>query len=571
MRILLLCHAFNSLTQRLFVELRERGYEVSVEFDINDAVTREALALFRPQVVVASFLKRRLPEDVWRAVPCLVVHPGPLGDRGPSALDWAILEGEPHWGVTVLQAEAELDGGAVWETANFPMRPAAKGSLYRHEVTETAVALVLESLARLAAGDRPVPLSSLLPAGGHSRWRPAMRQADRAIDWHHDDTATVLRKLRSGDGSPGVLDPVAGRPVALFDGHAAVGLVGRPGAFIARSGEAVCRATVDGAVWIGRMREPAADGNHGLKLPAVGVVERLLGGAALAALPEAGGGYSDLGYEEQGPVGYLHFPFHNGALNTDRCRRLLDRLRMALSRGIRVLVLTGGPDFWSNGIDLNPIEAAASPADESWAAINAIDDVAAALITACDTLIIAALAGNAGAGGLFLALAADLVWARIGVVLNPHYKGMGNLYGSEYWTYLLPRRCGADRARLVTEARLPMGSPEARRLGLIDEAFGSGLADFRGGVALRAAALAHDPALPALLQEKRRRRAGDEATKPLAAYRAEELAQMRLNFYGFDPSYHVARYNFVFKVPKSRTPLHLARHRQRTVPGVGHE
>ena len=57
--------------------------------------------------------------------------------------------------------------------------------------------------------------------------------------------------------------------------------------------------------------------------------------------------------------------------------------------------------------------------------------------------------GNAGAGGVFLALAADQVWARHGVVLNPHYKNMGNLYGSEYWTYLLPRRA-EGRARRAT-------------------------------------------------------------------------------------------------------------------------
>ena len=37
---------------------------------------------------------------------------------------------------------------------------------------------------------------------------------------------------------------------------------------------------------------------------------------------------------------------------------------------------------------------------------------------------------------------------------------------------------------------------------------------------------------------------------------------MKLNFYGFDPSYHVARYHFVHRVPHAWTPLHLARHRQ---------
>jgi putative two-component system hydrogenase maturation factor HypX/HoxX len=37
---------------------------------------------------------------------------------------------------------------------------------------------------------------------------------------------------------------------------------------------------------------------------------------------------------------------------------------------------------------------------------------------------------------------------------------------------------------------------------------------------------------------------------------------MKLNFYGFDSSYHVARQHFVAKVPHARTPLWLARHRR---------
>ena len=79
MRILLLTHAFNSLTQRLHVELRERGDEVSVELDIHPDITREAVALYRPDLVIAPFLKRAIPEDVWRSVRCLIVHPGAAG------------------------------------------------------------------------------------------------------------------------------------------------------------------------------------------------------------------------------------------------------------------------------------------------------------------------------------------------------------------------------------------------------------------------------------------------------------------------------------------------------------
>jgi folate-dependent phosphoribosylglycinamide formyltransferase PurN len=130
MRVLLLTHSFNSLAQRIFVELEARGHDVSVEFDIHDSVTEEAVALFKPDCIVAPFLKRAIPERVWRRLPCFIVHPGIVGDRGPTALDWAILKGLPHWGVTVLQAEAEMDGGPVWASAAFEMREATKSCAY---------------------------------------------------------------------------------------------------------------------------------------------------------------------------------------------------------------------------------------------------------------------------------------------------------------------------------------------------------------------------------------------------------------------------------------------------------
>jgi putative two-component system hydrogenase maturation factor HypX/HoxX len=226
----------------------------------------------------------------------------------------------------------------------------------------------------------------------------------------------------------------------------------------------------------------------------------------------------------------------------------------------------GGPDFWSNGMNLNLIEAAESPADESWRNINAIDDLAHAILTTQGKLTAAALQGNAGAGGVFLARAADYVWLREGVLLSPHYKDMGNLYGSEFWTYSLPRHAGAGKTAAIMERRLPMGADEALATGLACEKSGKTPEEFAAKIRLKAAALADAPDFEDRLAKSQAARAADEAAKPLAAFREEELARMRLNFYGFDPSYHVARYNFVRKVPKSRTPLTIARHRVRARP-----
>ncbi len=560
MRILLLTHSFNSLAQRMFVELGAHGHEVTVELDINDAVTIDAVRLAEPDLVIAPFLKRAIPEAVWRRVVCLVVHPGPRGDRGPSALDWAILEGEKEWGVTVLQAEAEMDAGPVWAWRTFQMRDAAKSSLYRNEVTQAAVAAVLEAVERVASRSF---LPERLAVGAE---RVAARQPDRAIDWGRDTAATVSRKIRSADGSPGLKDELFGRTVYLHDAHAAPGLSGAPGAVVARSGPAIARATADGAVWIGHVRDPA--GPHPFKLPVTSVLAGNLVGVPEIEV-DSPRGYCEIRYEEDGPVGALYFDFYNGAMGTEACRRLHAAYRAALERPTKVIVLMGGAEFWSNGMNLNLIEAAPSPADESWRNINALDDLSEAIIRTESHLTIAALRGNAGAGGVFLARAADRVWLRDGIVLNPHYKDMGNLYGSELWSYLLPKRAGHEAASRIVQARLPMGADEAVSLGLADACLGACRTQFPAHVAERAQALAVGPTWRALINEKKRGRAADEAEKPLSRYRAEELERMRLNFYGFDPSYHVARSNFVRKVVKSRTPVTIARHRDRRLQLIG--
>jgi putative two-component system hydrogenase maturation factor HypX/HoxX len=517
---------------------------------------------------VAPFLKRRIPASVWQRHRCIVVHPGPAGDRGPSALDWAILDGAAEWGVTAIEANGEFDAGAVWASRSFPMRPATKSSLYRREVTEAAVQALQLTLQRLAAGEQPQPQAAL-PASSSVRVRPLMRQADRAIDWAQDDTARVLRKLHAADGTPGVLDNVLGLPVHLHGAHREGGArppAASPGAVIAQRDGAILRATRDAAVWITHLRR--ADGSEpSFKLPAAlvlgerlaGVPESPLAADAVVHTPT----WREIRYEEAAQVGWLHFAFHNGAMGTAQCQALTAALRSAKARPTRVIVLAGGPDFWSNGIHLNLIEAHAQPADESWRNINAMNDLVLEILRTDRQLTVAALAGNAGAGGCFLALAADHVWARHGVLLNPHYKSMGNLYGSEYWTYLLPRRVAPVAARTLMHNRLPVAAAQAAALGLVDTALDGDPAAFHATVASRAQALAVDPGFEATLHAKARRRADDEAARPLAVYRAEELERMKLNFYGFDSSYHVARHAFVTKVPRSRTPLWLAKHRAR--------
>src|SRR6202044_2238364 len=109
---------------------------------------------------------RAIPADIWSAWPCLIVHPGPVGDRGPASLDWAIMSGAGRWGVTVLQANAEMDAGDIWASAEFAMPSGSKSSAYRTEVADAAARAVLLAVSRFAAGPLPPGPRGSRPARG---------------------------------------------------------------------------------------------------------------------------------------------------------------------------------------------------------------------------------------------------------------------------------------------------------------------------------------------------------------------------------------------------------------------
>jgi len=545
LRILFLVSAHNSLSQRAQIALTELGHTVEVAVVETVEAMEAAVARHRPELIVCPMLKKIIPESIWSRHRCLIVHPGPVGDRGPSSLDWAIELGMGEWGVTVLEAIGEVDGGDIWGSRTFRTRTAGKSSLYRHEVRHAAIGALLDAMAGLQEpGFTPRRLDYDDPTVT-GRPRPLIRQPERAVDWTADSTATILRRVRAAEGHPGLLDTIAGQEVHLFGAHPERTLHGRPGEIIATRHGAICRATVDGAVWITHIKRPGE-----FKLPATHVlaVDAPEVGVPLHAPIPDGHTWREIAYTEARGVGYLRFDFYNGAMSTAQCRRLLEAYRYARSRPTKVIVLEGGDDFFSNGIHLNVIEAAADPGEESWWNLHAIDDVVGEVVETDSHLVISALAGDAAAGGVPFAIAADEVYAREDVVLNPYYQHMGGLYGSEYWTYLMPRRVGAElTAELTSPPFRAIGTRRAVEIGLLDGAFGADAASFRAQVRGHAERLAGRSDLAQLLDEKRRARARDEQQKPLSVYRTEELTRSHECFFGADRSYHEARSRFVYK------------------------
>jgi putative two-component system hydrogenase maturation factor HypX/HoxX len=563
LKILLLCTSFNSLSQKFYEELVYLNHTVSVEFALNEETIIKGCNLFQPDLILCPFLKQKIPQTIWQHYKCIVIHPGIVGDRGAYSLDWAIYKEEAYWGVTALEAIEEIDAGDIWGTYEFPIRRASKASLYKEEISFGALHLLNDILKNIQDPNfKPTPLNYEDPNVKGQLHHP-LQQRSRKINWQEDTTLTIIKKINCADSYPGVLETLFNEEYYLFGAHGESTLRGETiGEIFARRHGAVCITTINGAVWISHLK-PHLPNSY--KLPCTVVLKEKLKGiyeSRIALLLEENlETFKEIYYEEKNDVGYLHFDFHNGAMSIEQCVRLKYAYELACQKDIKVLVLMGGENFFSNGIHLNIMEDSKKQAEDGWSNIHAMNDIVRDVILTSHIITVASIGANAGAGGAILPLACDYVLARDGIILNPHYKTLG-LHGSEYWTYLLPKRVGTEQAFHLTQSCLPLGVKRAKTMGYIDEILPRDKQAYLQELQNFCKELAQNDNYYDFLDEKETQRANDEAIKPLQSYRDEELAFMYESFYNENSPFNTLRKEFVYKRCPRQTPLYLAHHRK---------
>jgi putative two-component system protein, hydrogenase maturation factor HypX/HoxX len=488
-RVGLLSSSFGSMAQAFLTALQNDGQEVVRPEDLGFSPPLSAAAMERfaeraaCDVLFCPFLKERVPAQVCQRQPTWIAHPGPPGDAGPSSLAWAIFDGEPIWGLTMVKAEPaaraeELDSGNVGAWQKFRLPPdATMAEAYAQYCIPAAVACARQILDRMATdpGYRGVPLAEC-PAAGPAQFRGSLKQDRLAFDWDLS-AEEILRRVRAAPF--GARTTLAGQPVNVYDAHGPepTWFGPPPDTIVAHRDGAVLVATGDGqGVWVGQAKIKPEHGGRGLKLPALHAVRSHLNGHAEHVLhphrpPHAPWTHQVIRYRKLGPVGWIDARPYNGAASTEYCRRLLDALEYAAAQDTTAIVVAGGRRAWGHGIHLSVIEAAANPAKEAWANIQKMDDVAEYVFHLSRgpraQTTIAVLGASAGAGGAVLSACFDHVLARPSIVLNYHYRKMG-LPGSELRSLVLPQRAGDDTAARLLADCLPISAATAHSLGLVD-------------------------------------------------------------------------------------------------------
>ena len=546
MKILLIISSFNSLSQSVYCKLQELEHKVFIKFAISKELMIEAVEEINPDIVFCPFLKQFIPNEIFENYPTFVLHPGIIGDRGHNSLDNAINDEVKQWGVVILKANEILDGGDIYAQSNFIMREeSSKASIYRNEVTQSTLKALEQFLQNYQNKDF-IPTKQIL-----NPIHKNLSQENRKINWQKDNTKQILKKINMSDSTPGVKDEILGVECYLFSAFIEDTLRGETKEILAKRDGAICIGTIDGAIWISQIQELDS-----FKLPATYVLKDKIKGIEEKRIPlvieDERKSFYELRVQRKDEIAYLYFNFHNGAMTSTQCIKLKYAIEY-LKEECKVLVLMGADDFFSNGIHLNILEDSKKQGEDGWSNINAMNEAVKAVLLCDEIITVASFNKNSGAGGVFLGLACDYAISSENTIFNPHYKTLG-LSGSEYHTFILPKRVGQTKSKELLENCLPINANYAKKINMIDEVYP--FEDYQEKLEIFCEnLLKNEDTFEEFIDRKK-----DflEQELPLMEEcKEKELQIMYDEFWQKSSSFHTLRYDFVHKIKPKNTPKRL--------------
>ena len=546
MKILLIISSFNSLSQSVYCKLQELEHKVFIKFAISKELMIEAVQEINPDIVFCPFLKQFIPNEIFENYPTFVLHPGIIGDRGHNSLDNAINDEVKQWGVVILKANEILDGGDIYAQSNFIMREeSSKASIYRNEVTQATLKALEQFLQNYQNKDF-IPTKQIL-----NPIHKNLSQENRKINWQKDNTKQILKKINMSDSTPGVKDEILGVECYLFSAFIEDTLRGETKEILAKRDGAICIGTIDGAIWISQIQELGS-----FKLPATYVLKDKIKGIEEKRIPlvieDERKSFYELRVQRKDEIAYLYFNFHNGAMTSTQCIKLKYAIEY-LKEECKVLVLMGADDFFSNGIHLNILEDSKKQGEDGWSNINAMNEAVKAVLLCDEIITVASFNKNSGAGGVFLGLACDYAISSENTIFNPHYKTLG-LSGSEYHTFILPKRVGQTKAKELLENCLPINANYAKKINMIDEVYP--FEDYQEKLEIFCEKLLeNEDTFEEFIDRKKD--ILEQELPLMEECKEKELQIMYDEFWQKSSSFHTLRYDFVHKIKPKNTPKRL--------------
>lgn len=225
----------------------------------------ERMKAFGAELFVVVAYGKLIPAEILAIPPrgCVNVHPSFLPEyRGPSPMQWAIMQGDDQTGVSIMLLDEGMDTGPLLATESITIDGEETLRTLSQKVHKRGVPLLIDTLHRYIHGEI-TPIHQAPTSASPTR---LLTREDGHIDWQTWSAVEIDRRLRAFEGWPGAWTSWsrAGKDVrikllqvSLKDVEAK-----HPPGFVYREDGSLCVDTIDGTLILEKVQlegKPAQD------------------------------------------------------------------------------------------------------------------------------------------------------------------------------------------------------------------------------------------------------------------------------------------------------------------------
>ena len=259
----------------------EHGIPVYQPRRIRDPENLVFLRDLEPDVIVVVAFGQILPKEILDLAPygCINVHASLLPKfRGAAPIQWALIEGETHTGVTTMQMNEGLDTGDIILQEAIPIRSDDTGGSLFEKLSSMGAELLVRTLHALETQQAEFTPQ---PAESPTRYASILSRKDGNIPWH-ESAVYIERLIRGLSPWPGTYTKLGEKQLKIWkasvleEGTEAVlpelhgtvpGTVvsGLKGVLAVQTGEGILR--LEEVQMEGKKRMPAEEFLRGMAIP----------------------------------------------------------------------------------------------------------------------------------------------------------------------------------------------------------------------------------------------------------------------------------------------------------------
>jgi methionyl-tRNA formyltransferase len=230
----------------------ERGLPVHQPTSWKTDEALELMRAFDPDLCVMAYVTLLVPQRVLDAPRSGTIqyHPSLLPrHRGPSSINWPIIQGETRTGITIFWPDEALDEGPILLQKEVAIGPHdTLGSLYFDHLSPMGVDAMIEAVDLVRGGKAP----RMAQDESQATYESWCRKADAEIDWSRP-AAAVYNLIRGTDPQPGAWTVFGGNEVQIYDSLPG-DRSGSPGSVLALTDQGFEVAAAGGSIVVKRVR-----------------------------------------------------------------------------------------------------------------------------------------------------------------------------------------------------------------------------------------------------------------------------------------------------------------------------